>query len=158
MRKNPPLEKVAEALSAVADSRVRMHEDYALVASSNRSKEYTVRWKDDEYTSNDSATYWQQYAGYPVIAVLLLQGRLAFDRDLATQFAGINWTELNKKHKRNYAAALAEVLQSIEARGGDTGSLTAEMSAIYTALTALPITIGRGAARPAKTKAANATG
>ena len=84
MEKLPPIAKVYEAWSAVADGRVKLHPDErrATVTSSNGEKEYTVSWDEDgaAYSSNDNATYWQGYAGYPVIAVLMEQGALPLDR------------------------------------------------------------------------------
>ncbi len=63
MEKLPPIAKVYEAWSAVADGRVVLHpnERCATVASSNAQKEYTVTC-------------------YPVIAVLMEQGALPLDR------------------------------------------------------------------------------
>ena len=150
MKKISPPEKVAEALSAVADGRVRMLDGSAVVTSSDRKKEYAITWKGDEYTSNDSATYWQGYAGYPVIAVLMLQGRLSFTKDTAVWFSGVNWTELNAKHKRNYAAALAEVMESVKTKGGNVEAIAAELNALYERLKDLPITVKRGSAKPRK--------
>lgn len=42
MEKLPPLQKVYEAWSALADGRVEMGEDEATVTSSNGAKHYTV--------------------------------------------------------------------------------------------------------------------
>ena len=74
MNKLPPIEKIYEAYSAIADNRIALHENYAAVLSSDKSKEYTVGWNGNVYTSDDNATYWQGYAGYPVIAVLMEAG------------------------------------------------------------------------------------
>ena len=109
LKKFPPIEKVYEAWTAIADGRVTMSENQALVSSSDGTKVYTVKFKGDIYSSDDNATYWQGYPGYPVIAVLMLQGRLTFDKDIAEQFKDINWTELNKKYKNKYSEAVAEI-------------------------------------------------
>ena len=92
LEKTGPIEKIYEAYTAIADDRITMHEDHAEVFSSDRSKSYTVSWKDNAYSSDDSATYWQGYPGYPVIAVLMLQGRLLYDR-LAVQRHQLEQTE-----------------------------------------------------------------
>ena len=42
MEKLPPLQKVYEAWSSLADGRVEMGEDEATVTSSNGAKHYTV--------------------------------------------------------------------------------------------------------------------
>lgn len=71
LSKLPPISKVYEALSAVADGRVSLEETEAYVTSSDYSKIYTVRFDETTYSSNDRATSWQHYAGYPIIAVLI---------------------------------------------------------------------------------------
>lgn len=73
----------------------------AVVLSSNREKKYTVTWENGVYTSNDNASYWRGYAGYPIIAVLMLQKELSLNSDIIDHFKGINWTELNKNIKQN---------------------------------------------------------
>jgi hypothetical protein len=77
--KMPPKEKILEAYSAIADRRIDMHENSAEVHSSDASKTYLVEWEGDTFASSDPATYWQSYPGYPVLAVLLKQGRLPLD-------------------------------------------------------------------------------
>lgn len=94
--KMPPLEKIHEALSAVADNRVEMGEGEAFVISSGGGKRYTVRWEGKVFSANDNATYWQLYPGYPIIAVLLLSGRLPLEDDIAGCFSGIDWSDLNR--------------------------------------------------------------
>ena len=56
-----------------------------------------MAWNENgsTYSSNDNATYWQGYAGYPVIAVLMEQGELPLDRAAAEAFAHVDWTYLN---------------------------------------------------------------
>lgn len=84
MTKLPSVEKVYEAWSAVTDGRVQIEADSnldagrAVVKSSDGSKEYTITWRDggSVFTSSDPTTYWQGYAGYPVIAVLIELKRL----------------------------------------------------------------------------------
>ena len=109
MKKLPPVEKVYEAWTAIVDKRVSLFENYALVSSSDGTKQYTVRFNGDNYSSDDNATFWQGYPGYPVIAVLMIQGKLPFDQKEAELFKNINWTELNKKHKNKYSEAVAEI-------------------------------------------------
>lgn len=109
MEKLPPIEKIYEAYSALADNRINLEENSAKVLSSDGSKSYQVTWNENTYASTDNATYWQGYPGYPVIGVLILQAKLSVDQTIFKHFSGINWNSLNKKHKRNYRAALLEV-------------------------------------------------
>lgn len=112
MKKLPPEEKIYEAWTAVADGRVKIDEDAseATVMSSDGSRCYTVRWNKEHsvYQSNDMATMWQGYAGYPVISVMMLQGLLPLERTIAELYRDVNWKRLNMEYKRNYAAAVAE--------------------------------------------------
>jgi len=112
--KMPPKEKILEAYSAIADKRIEMHENSAEVHSSDASKTYLVEWEGDTFASSDPATYWQSYPGYPVLAVLLKQGRLPLDEELIQPMAGIPWKKLNDDHKRDYAAAAEEAMKDIE--------------------------------------------
>ena len=144
MEKLPPVEKVYEAYSVLADERFELAPNRLLVRSSDGTKEYAVTWDDaGHYRSNDSATYWQGYAGYPVIAALLMQGRLPLDEEMADWFAGIPWKGLNDAHKRDYAAAARE---AFGIAGLDMSQvLRAEEAAneVLAALAELPITVGR---------------
>ena len=149
MEKLPPVEKIYEAWSAVADGRVAIDEAArkATVVSSDRTREYTVSWSDDGsvYNSNDNATYWRGYAGYPVIAVMMMQRRLPLDRLEAERYADVNWKKINTEYHNNYSAALAE----IEAvRDIDTRLITEAADRVMAWLSELPETVRRGPLRP----------
>lgn len=111
--KMPPKQKILEAYSAIADHRITMKEQEAECVSSDGSKTYAISWDGDTYASSDNATYWQGYPGYPVLAVLLLQGRLTYDEKLVSEMAGIPWKKLNDSHKRDYEEAAREGMKDI---------------------------------------------
>lgn len=140
MKKMPPIEKVYEAWTAIADDRIEMKDGEAVVKSSDGAKSYTVRFHGDQYSSDDNATFWQGYPGYPVIAVLMLQGRLPLDRDEIKQWGDINWTELNKKHRNKYASAVEEIENErhIDPRAASTAA-----EEVMTRLASLPLEIKR---------------
>lgn len=144
MEKLPPVEKVYEAWTALADDRYDLSPEALIVRSSDGSKEYRVTWDDEgRYRSNDNATFWQGYAGYPVIMALMLQGRVPFNGEVAAWFKGIPWKALNDARKRDYAAALAE---AFERAGLDMPrQLQAEEAAaeVMEALRELPVSVGR---------------
>lgn len=149
MKKFPPKQKIFEAYTAITDDHVKLGNEQAQVTSSNEAKTYTVTFENGVYTSNDNATYWQGYAGYPIIAVLLLQGKLPFNQKLAQAFKGVNWNAENKKYKRNYAKAAAAIMA---AKGIDAAKANAEMEKVFKELQQLDITIKRGSLRPPKAK------
>ena len=136
----PPLAKIYEAYTCIADQRIKLEENQALVTSSDGKKNYTVKWQGNCYVSNDNASFWQGYPGYPILAVLMLQKRLPFKEEIIPLFSHINWHELNLKYKRDYEKAVAEVLSKINY---DTNEIKKETEKIYEELKNLPIEIKR---------------
>ena len=111
MEKNPPLSKIYEALSAVADQRIDIQTDRAYVLSSDHAKRYTVKFLENGYSSNDNATLWQHYPGYPILAVMMMQGQLKIHEERLSWFRAVNWKQLNTKYKNQYDKAIAEFLE-----------------------------------------------
>lgn len=149
MEKLPPLQKVYEAWSALADGRVETGDQEASVTSSNGAKRYTVTWDGDVYASNDSASYWQGYAGYPVLAVMMKEGRLPYDRELAEKLSSVDWNTLNKKHKRDYQAAVDEAFEAAGFTPEEKARAQVDAENILKTLSQLPLQIKRKG-RPAK--------
>ena len=112
MDKLPPVEKVFEAWTAIVDGRVTLCDNHADVASSDGAKGYTVRFNGNRYSSDDNATFWRGYAGYPILAVMMLQGKLPLDMAEARRWQNVNWKEINTRFKNNYARAVEEVAHS----------------------------------------------
>ncbi len=141
MKKMPPRQKVLEAFTAIADGRVQMNGNTAEIASSDGSKTYHVRFDENVYASDDPATFWQGYAGYPVIAVLMKQGKLPYDSDAADLLKGVPWKKLNDAHKRDYEAAMQEAMQGL----GETEKehVMDALTCAYEVLETLDITLKR---------------
>ena len=57
MEKMPPIAKIYEAYTCIADKRIQLEENRAFVTSSDGKKKYTVLWKENIYVSNDNATF-----------------------------------------------------------------------------------------------------
>ena len=140
MKKLPPIEKVYEAWTAIVDGRVTLSNDAATVESSDGTKAYTIRFAGDTYSSDDNATYWRGYPGYPVVAVLMLQSKLPFDREEAEKWKDVNWKEVNTRYRNKYAEAVKEVA---EERHIDMASAEKAAERVMKALEELPIVIKR---------------
>lgn len=140
LKKLPPIEKVYEAWTALADDRVKMHDGYADVSSSDGEKAYVVRFAEHRYSSDDNATYWQGYPGYPALAVMMLQGKLPYDEKEAQLWKNINWTQLNKQYKNNYAKAVEAVAQE---RNINLPQSAEKATQVINALQQLPLEIKR---------------
>jgi hypothetical protein len=138
--KMPPLIKVYEALGAIGDGRV--HEKggrAAEVVSSDRSKTYRVEVSADgrEVSSNDNASYWQGYLGYPGVAVMLARGFLSARVETTRALAGIPWKEINRRFKNDYERTTAEVARIVAERGGNFDAIRAEAESILAAMRAM---------------------
>jgi hypothetical protein len=140
MAKIIPISKACEALSALADKRIeKISDSRFLVTSSDFFKKYTVIKEKDSFSSNDNATFWQHYAGYPIIAVLLLEKELTFDDKWLPYFKGINWKKLNTDHHNKYDESIAEAFKNLNEN--DRNSLLKECQKILDDLQALNLNI-----------------
>jgi hypothetical protein len=131
--KLPPKSKIYEALSAVADGRVRRKGDnQAEVISSTGTKTYIVEWNPDfsRIVSNDNASYWRGYLGYPIAAALMLLEKIDFDKRVAGLLAGIRWKRINKQFRNDYDKAIESVLHSLEAKGENPQTVRDEVDRI----------------------------
>jgi hypothetical protein len=129
----PPLVKVYEALGAIGDGRVRIEDARrATVTSSDGSKSYEVETSADgrEIASNDNASYWQGYLGYPAIAVLLARGLYRPPANVTDALAGVPWKELNRKFKNDWARTIAEAEKQLEQGGHDPDAVRSEAEAV----------------------------
>lgn len=127
----PPLIKVYEGLGAVADGRVRLEDEHrAAVTSSDASKTYLVEIDGCEVSSNDNASYWQGYLGYPAIAVMMVRGDLHFDQAMAQALVAIPWKELNRRFHNDYDRTLSEVNRLLAARGHDPATVERHCAAL----------------------------
>ncbi len=150
VEKLPPAEKVYEAWTAVEDGHARLGDDGATctVVSSDGARRYTVRRETgadgrEVYRSNDNATYWQGYAGYPVIAMLMLEGRVPLDLTVAGWFAGVDWHAVNAAHKGDHAAAVAAVEAGRGLKKERVTHARQDAEKVLDALAALDIEVGR---------------
>ncbi len=135
--KMPPLAKVYEALGAIGDGRVRIEDAHrASVTSSDGEKVYTVESSADgaEISSNDNASFWQGYLGYPSIAILIARGLIDADRNAIRALAGVPWKELNTRYRHDYDRTLDEVMRSADARGYDVDAIRAAAAAVLEAV------------------------
>ena len=148
--KMPPIEKIHEAYSAIADGRVTLRESEADVSSSDWSKAYLVKWAGETYSSNDNASYWKGYLGYPIIAVLMLQGKLSLDKEIAGYFKGINWKKLNTEHKNVYSEVVEQIMTEFKSNGIDCDRINDEIKKVYKEIEELSISTKRSSLRPPK--------
>ena len=153
--KMPQPIKIYEALGAIGDGRVRLEDERrAQVESSEGDKTYEVEISADgrEISSNDNASYWQGYLGYPAIAVLLMRGLYRPPANVVDALAGIPWKEINRRFNNEYARTLAEVNQIVEASGHDPDAVASEVESIMAALRKLAPVRGKRRRPPTASK------
>src|SRR5216683_1562217 len=137
--KMPPIAKVYEAIGALGDGRVTIEDStHASIKSSDGSKTYEIEISSDgrEISSNDSASYWQGYLGYPAIAVMLARGLYGPRADVVKALSGVPWKELNTRFRNNYDRTIVEVLQQAEQNGYDVVAIRREAEAVLDSLRA----------------------
>lgn len=103
----PPRLKVLEAMGAVADGRVEVKNNEGKVTSSMGTKRYTVVYEEERSAiySNDNASKWQGYIGYPIIAFLMEKGMVGCDDEVAQAMKGFQWKKINEKFDDNSETA-----------------------------------------------------
>ena len=149
--KQPPREKIFEALGAIADGRVSLTgSNSAAVVSSSGTKTYEVVWKEGEtaFSSNDNASFWQGYLGYPILAVLMRLGRITFDPDIADLLKGVPWKSVNQQFRNDYRKAVGSVLERLRAHGIDTSKIEREVDRIFEQVSGLQVEKLSKRARP----------
>ena len=139
----PPPIKVYEAIGAIGDGRVRaIDNDDAPgawdVVSSEGAKTYRVELSADgrEISSNDNASYWQGYLGYPAIAVLIARGTLARAPRRRARSPGFPGKSLTAASRTTTRARPPRSRASWPSGGGDFDAIRAEAAAILDALAA----------------------
>ena len=116
----PPLNKVYEALGAIADGRVEMDGDTARVYSSSRNKYYDVVYDPEAraITANDNASFYAGYLGYPSIAFVLARRIVDYDPMLAEYLKGFAWKDINQRYKNDFEKTDAYIDGEVAARYG----------------------------------------
>jgi hypothetical protein len=131
--KTPPLVKIYEAIGAIGDGRVHLDDEWhATVLSSDHGKTYQVEISKDgrQISSNDNASYWQDYLGYPAIAVMLVRGSYPVGQETLDALSGIPWKELNRRFRNDYERTIDEAMRRAEERGFDPKLIKTEAVAV----------------------------
>lgn len=133
--KEPHVSKIYEALTAIADGdRIELVEENKVRCySSSRGKFYEIEFdpNTDQIMSNDNSAYYTDSLSYPMIALLMLKGRIKYNEQLLSALKGIRWKDINQKFKNNYDEAIEFVLKNLKSRGEDVDFIKEEINKIY---------------------------
>lgn len=136
--KLPPKIKIYEALGCIADKRIKINGNEAKIFSSSRGKFYSVRYDgENKIMSNDNASYWMGYLGYPSITFLMLNGKIKYCQKFAGALKDIKWKDINVKFKNDYGKTEIYISEKIIKRGFDISELRDEIDNIFEQIKAL---------------------
>ncbi len=139
----PHIIKIAEAYTAMADKRYKANSCTLEVFSSDFSKKYTVTIYNDGYASNDNMSYNFNILGYPIVIALMIEGKIPYNFEIASLFSGVNWTEVNKKFKRDFSASLNFVIKEVSNDKYDPNTINESILAAYRKLESIICEIQR---------------
>jgi len=137
----PPKIKIYEALGAIGDRRIELDGDNAKLYSSSGNKFYIIRYnsENNEIYSNDNASFFVGYLGYPAIAFLFARGLLQYDVKIAEALTGIKWKDINQRHKNNFEKTMLEVNSILESKGFNPEKVADDTSKIMEHLESLDL-------------------
>lgn len=151
----PPDFKIYEALGAIADGRVELIFNPLLNLneintprnniievkqySSSRQKFYTIKYNPEtaEIMSNDNATWYIGYLGYPALSALLFIQKIKFDQNILPYFKDIIFKDVNQKYKNNFQKSKLEIDSVLANRGLDLKIFQDQCELIFEQLAAL---------------------
>ena len=140
--KRPHISKIYEALTAIADSRIELDGfNRAKCYSSSGNKYYEVKYdsKSDSIMSNDNTAYYTGSISYPMIALLMLKGRIKYNQELLPNLIGIRWKDVNQKFNNDYDKAVEYVLAGLESKGTDVKPVRDEIERMYSIIEKLKL-------------------
>ena len=149
----PPIIKAYEALGAIGDGRVRIEDERrATVTSSDGSKTYEVEMSADgrEIASNDNASYWQGYVGYPAIAVLIARGFIARRRTSPTRWRASRGRNSIASTRTTGRRLSRNVDKELEQGGHDPDAVRSEAEAVLNFLRTLKPVRGKRSRPPSE--------
>lgn len=139
-RDMPPKIKIIEALSAVADDRIKndalLPNEWKCLSSSTPWKIYTIFYdeKNNAISSNDSWTIIQHYLWYPAIAFLLKIWKIDFDKKILEVLKNIDWSKLKSQTNKNYEDSFRLILWNLHLSGYDVDFVISQVEYIYNQL------------------------
>jgi len=139
--KKPHIEKIYEALTAIADDRVEMHGNKAKCYSSTGEKFYDIEYNPiiGSINSNDNTAYYNHSLSYPMIAYLMLIDKIPYEKELLDILGDISWNEINQNFKNDYDKSIKFVLGELKRNGDDVEFIRKEVKKIYDFTCALQI-------------------
>lgn len=125
---------VYEALSAIADGRFELIDKaHAKCTSTSGNKYYEILFDAEKCAimSNDNMAYYVGEVSYPMVAMMLVLGRIKYDKSLLKPLKGIKWKDINQKNNNDYMKSVAEVLNKLENEGHDVKNIKLSITELF---------------------------
>jgi hypothetical protein len=150
--KKPHISKIYEALTAIADDRIEINGNKAKCYSSSDNKVYDIQYDliNGSIMSNDNAAFFTYSLSYPMIAYLMLIGKIPYEEKLLETLKDICWKDLNQKFKNDYDKSIKLVLGELKSEGEDVDFIREEIQKIYNFVCKLEIKTFGKLQRPPK--------
>ena len=131
---SPRKHTVYEALSAIADERVKVvDQSTAHVYSTSGNKYYIVKFnlQENAIMSNDNMAYYVGEISYPMVAIFLINNLYSYDTNILEHFKNIKWKDINQKNKNDFMKSVEQVLENLKDNGVDIEYIQKEVDRIY---------------------------
>lgn len=144
--KKPHISKIYEALSAIADGRIEVKGNRAKCYSLSSENFYDIEYDpiNGGIMSNDNSAYYTFALSYPMIAYLMLIGKIPYNEKLVEILPNICWKDIDQGFKNDYDKSIKFVLGELKREGQDVDFIRAEIKKIYDFVCGLQIkTLGK---------------
>lgn len=144
--KKPDIVRIYEALTAIADNRIEIDGNRARCYESGNNRVYDIQYDpiNGSVMSNDNAAFYTYSLSYPMIAYLMLIGKIPYQEKLLEMLKGFCWKDINQHFKNNYEKSIKFVFGELKKEGKDTDFVRTEIKIIYDFVCSLQIkTLGK---------------
>ena len=131
--KTPHISKIYEALTVIADGRMEINGNKAKCYLSSSDRFFDIKYDPiiGSIMSNDNAAFYTKSLSYPMIAFLMLIGKIPYEQKLLEIFRDICWEDIYKKFKNDYDKSIKAVLGELKREGEDVEFIRRETENIY---------------------------
>ena len=131
--KKPHISRIYEALTAIADNRIEINGNRAKCYEFGNDRVYDIQYDpvNGSIMSNDNAAFYTYSLSYPIIAYLMLIGKIPYQKKLLEIFKDVCWKDINQHFKNNYDKSIRFVLEGFKKEGQDIDFIKMEIKGIY---------------------------
>ena len=84
-------------------------------------------------------SFFKQTIGYPILATMMLEGKIDYNFEIVSFFKNINWKKINTEFKNDYVKAAEIILNQLKESGIDVEFVKAETEKVYSQIKELKL-------------------